>query len=262
MCNKRHILLIVTAFVFAALSKAQTSVFDFLDLPVSSYAAALGGRNVSITDPEPALLNNNPALLANIPERMVSLDLMSFIAATRLAGAQFCNLVGERSAYAVSIRYSDYGSFRETSSDNNETGVFSAKDIALGGTFNFLFNTYWSGGVTGRIIYSRYSYYTSVAIGVDLGLNYYDPIKQLSFGIAMTNLGGQIKAFEYTHEPLPVNVTAGVSWSLEHAPVRLSLTLDNLNRWSVDYFYNTDNTTPGFGKILMKHFVLGADISL
>lgn len=262
MFNKYRISFFATAFMFAIYTKAQTSVFDFLDLPVSSHTAALGGRNVSINDAEPALLHNNPALLANIPERLLAFNFMSFISASKLTGVQFCDLVKDRSTYAISIIYTDYGSFNRRLSDNTEAGIFSAKDIALGGSFSYLFNNYWSGGVTGRIIYSKYSYYTSVAIGVDMGLNYYNPINQLSFGIAASNLGGQIKAFNFTRESLPLNVTTGVSWKLQHSPVRFSITLENLNNWRSDNFYSSDGIELKFGEILMRHFILGADIYL
>ncbi len=84
-------------------------------------------------------------------------------------------------------------------------------------------------------------------MGVDLGLNYYDPEKDFSVGLVVKNLGGQLKAYNDDYEPMPIDLQAGVSKRLTHTPFRFSLTLVDLNHW--DYKF-------------IKHVTLGADIIL
>ncbi|MGG6495838.1 UNVERIFIED_CONTAM: DUF3308 domain-containing protein, partial [Bacteroidetes bacterium 56_B9] len=79
---------------------------------------------------------------------------------------------------------------------------------------------------------SHYDKYSSFAIGVDLGLNYYHQESDFSASLVARNLGGQLKAFEERHEKLPVDVQLGFSKRLSHAPFRLSLTLHDLTHWS------------------------------
>jgi hypothetical protein len=89
--------------------------------------------------------------------------------------------------------------------ENIETG-FSAKDISISGIYTYDLSDYWSGGVRTNFIYSHYDKYSSFAIGVDLGLNYYHQESDFSASLVARNLGGQLKAFEERHEKLPVDV--------------------------------------------------------
>ena len=50
--------------LFAAVMRAQESQteYNFLRLPVSAHAAALGGENITIIEDDPSLMFSNPAL--------------------------------------------------------------------------------------------------------------------------------------------------------------------------------------------------------
>jgi hypothetical protein len=95
-------------------------------------------------------------------------------------------------------------------------------------------------------------------LGVDLGLNYYNPETMLSLSVVARNLGGQVKTFDEIHEAIPFNLLVGLSKTLAHAPIRLSITLTDLNRWQVDDFYNTDDDT--WKALLLKHLIIGANL--
>jgi hypothetical protein len=240
----------------------QTTAFAFLELPVSAHAASIGGNGVSIPDAEPALLASNPALLSNVNRKYIGLDYMSWLSSTKIAGALYLHPIDEYSSYAVTARYFDYGTMKETTSDNTETGTFSAKDIVIGGTYSYRLSEFWKGGVTGNFIYSHYSFLSSVAIGIDMGLNYYNPETNFSLGIAATNLGGQIKAFENTFEHLPFDLSVGVSWKLTHAPLRITAAMNRLNHWDSEYFSTAEDADLNFGTIFARHISFGTDILL
>ena len=131
--------------------------------------------------------------------------------------------------------------------------------MALSGLYSYNLGDRWAGGATGKLIYSKYAGYTSFAMAVDLGLNYYDEDHNFSFSAVAANLGGQIKAFGNHHERLPFNLQAGFTKGIAHAPMRVSVTMTDLTRWNSDYFYNPEKK-PGFGRILMNHFNVGVDI--
>ncbi len=68
---KRALFVILSAFCFLAEASAQNDSqtgYNFLRLPVSAHAAALGGDNVTMTDDDEALIFNNPALLSSVTE--------------------------------------------------------------------------------------------------------------------------------------------------------------------------------------------------
>ncbi len=243
-------------------AQSLESSFEFLKLPVSAHNSSLGGRTVSVFDADPTLFISNPALLSANSTRLVGLNAMTWFSGTTIAGAQYCNMFDERSRFAFNARYVNYGRMKETAADGTVTGSFSAKDIAVGATWAYMLTDRLSGGVTGNIVTSRYGSMSSVAIGVDLGLLYIIPDNGVTIGLAATNLGGQIKAFENTFQKMPFDLCAGVTWKPAHAPLRFTLSMDNLTRWDKSDFYFAEDQESGFGEILKRHISLGADVSL
>ena len=71
--------------LFAALqSRAQESQsqYNFLRLPVSAHAAALGGDNVTIIEDDASLVFSNPALAASVSDMSIGLNYMSHMQGT------------------------------------------------------------------------------------------------------------------------------------------------------------------------------------
>lgn len=242
-------ILTFSALLCAGLLAAQESQTDynFLRLPVSAHVAALGGDNVTIDDDDPTVAFHNPALLPNVADRSINLNYMNYMQGVNVASASFVKAWRERATWAVTAQYMDYGTIREFTASQEETGTFHPKDIALAGSFAYLLGQRWSGGITAKVITSNISSYTSIAVGVDLGINYYDEELGLSLSAVARNLGGQIKAYDDDFEAIPLDCQIGVSKKMGHSPLRLSLTMTRLNNWE--------------GRLL-NHFVAGADVQL
>ena len=239
------LLLLLTATVARA-QESQTD-YNFLRLPVSAHVAALGGDNITISDDDPSLIFHNPALASNVTDRSLNLNFMTYMEGTKTASAAFVKAWGERATWGVGAQYLDYGSIKQRSIANEDLGSFTPKDIALSGVFSYLLGNRLAGGVTAKFITSYIAGYNSIAVGIDLGLNYVDDDLGLSLSAVARNLGGQVKAYNDDFERIPFDLQAGVSKKLGNAPLRLSATLTQLNRWD--------------GKF-SDHIVVGADILL
>ena len=247
-------------FCLSLATQAQngTSVFKFLELPFSSHASALGGDNISINDNDITMAIHNPALLSFVSDKTLNMNYMNYIDGVGVGSAAFSNTLGERSVWAVAAQYVNYGNFKETSAEDIELGTFSAKDMAFSGIYSYDLSDSWSGGVTTKMIYSTYEKYSSFAIGVDLGLNYYNENSLFSASIVARNLGGQIKAFDESRESLPVDLLVGITKRLSHAPFRMSVTMHNLTNWNSTASTSTEEKEK-FSKKLMNHFIFGVD---
>lgn len=221
--------------------------YDFLRLPVSAHAAALGGDNITLVEDDEALIFNNPALLSSVNDKTINLNYMNYMEGVNTASAAFNRIVKERASWAVSAQYVDYGNMKEVDENNVETGSFSAQDISLAGYFSYLLSSRIAGGICAKFIMSYIGDYNSIAVGVDLGLNYYDPEKEWSVSLVAKNLGGQLKAYDQEHERMPIDVQMGVSKRLLHTPFRVSATLIDLNHW---------------GYRFVNHAVVGLDLLL
>lgn len=238
-------ILALALFALSARAQESQTVYNFLRLPMSAHAAAVGGDNITLIEDDGALVFNNPALLTSVTDKTIGFDYMNYMSGVNMLGATFNKVLRDRLSVGGQVQYINYGSMKETDADGRETGTFSAKDIALGGTVSYLLTNRIAGGVTLRMVNSYIGGYSSFAVGVDLGLNYYDSDREWSVSLVAKNLGGQLKAFDEDYESMPIDVQLGVSKRLLHTPFRLSGTLVNLNHWE---------------KGLRDHFVFGADV--
>ena len=69
-------------------------------------------------------------------------------------------------------------------------------------------------------------------MGVDLGLNYYDPDYEWSVSAVAKNLGGELKAYDEKYNKMPLDVQLGVSKTFNFLPIRLSATLTDLTHYN------------------------------
>ena len=245
---KKHLItLLLLLLVLSARAQDSQDVFNFLRLPVSAHVTALGGDNITIADADASLVFHNPALINMVADKTLNLNMMTYMQGSVTASASFAKAVGERGTWGVQGRFINYGEMKETTIDNQQTGTFSARDIALSGTFAYGLAENLSGGITARLVTSYIGNYSAMGACVDLGMNYYHPDTEWSLSAVIRNLGGQIKAYDDNYESMPLDLQLGVTKRLVGSPLRLSATLVRLNDWQY-----------GLG----KHIVIGADLIL
>jgi long-subunit fatty acid transport protein len=245
------------------------SLYNILKLPVSAHATALGGKNISLAEDDASLVFQNPALLGNVSDRTLNLNYMTYPGDCKVGSASYSFFTGGRSSVAVAAQLMDYGSMTEADASGIVSGTFSAKDMVFSGTYSYELSDCFLGGVTLRGIYSKYADYSAFAVGVDLGLNYYDGERELSLSLVAQNLGGQLKSFVDKHYKLPADFQIGLTKRLENAPIRFSLTMTDLFHWKNSSYYYVPNVSEGeedaedrkvsFGKRFINHFNVGVE---
>lgn len=246
---KKNVIMAIFVLISVKIGAQESeTVYNFLRLPVSAHVAALGGDNISITDDDPTVVFHNPALISNVTDRSLNLNYMTYMEGVKTASASFVKAHGKRGTWAVGARYVDYGKMKHTTVDNEILGEVSAKDIALSGTYTYALSDKIAGGVTAKFITSKLADYTSMAVAVDLGLNYFDQEMDLSISAVARNLGGQIQAYDEEFEKLPIDLQVGATKRIGESPIRLSLTMTGLSEWS--------------DTKLADHLVFGADVLL
>ena len=229
-----------------AAQESQT-VFNFLRLPVSAHAAALGGEASTLVEDDATLIFHNPALINNVTDRTLNLNMMTYMEGATIASASFIRAAGERATWGVTGQYMSYGTMKETDTSGQQTGDFSAKDCAIGGSYAYALSEKFSGGITAKFVASYIGSYSSLGAAVDLGLNYYNSLSELSLSLVARNLGGQLSAYDDDFERMPLDLQLGVTKRLLRSPLRITASLVRLNDWEY-----------GLG----KHIVVGADLIL
>lgn len=245
--KKTFLATLFSLFCLCIFAQESQTAYNFLRLPVSAHVAALGGENITLAEDDATLIFHNPALIQNVSDRTMNLNMMTYMQGTVTASASFVKAWGDRATWGVSGRYLNYGSMKETNEQGEELGHFRAHDFALAGTLSYALTEYISGGITAKLAASYMGSYNSLAALVDIGLNYYNENGEWSISAVARNLGGQLDAFDDDFERMPLDVQIGISKRLFRSPLRLSITMVKLNDW--------ENS-------IGRHFVFGADLML
>ena len=262
-----YLVAILALIAFAAQAQDCSTAYNFLNVTPSSHVYALGGYNVSLIDDDINLATQNPALLGPEINKQIGLNYMRYIGGSNFAGVRYGQSAGQHGAWGAGIQYFGYGSMEGYDIAGISTGSFNASDIAISATYSHDINDFFRGGITAKYIYSKYESYTGGALGVDIGVNYYDPDYEFSASLVVTNLGGQIKKFADHRDKLPVDVQLGVTKQIGKSPFRLSLTAHHLTKWYLNYYEPADKNNAesdlvkqdGFGRNLLRHLVFGAE---
>ena len=232
--------LLLTIFAICSWGQESQTEYNFLRLPVSAHAAALGGENITIIEDDPSLGFSNPALAASVSDKTIGVNYMNYMSGANMGSATFNRVINDKMTWAVGGEFINYGSIKEVEENNVQTGTFSANDFAVGGTFTYLLLKNVVGGITAKFVYSSLGSYNSLAMGVDLGLNWYEPEHEWSVSVVAKNLGGQLKAYDEKYEKMPIDVQVGVSKRLGTSPLRLSATLVDLTHYDYRFVNHLD----------------------
>lgn len=239
--------LLFAVFAITATAQESQTEYNFLRLPVSAHAAALGGENITIIEDDPALMFSNPALAASVNDKTIGLSYMNYMDGVNYMSASFNKILKEKATLAGGIQYVNYGKMKQTDENNVQSGEFSASDIAIDAFFSYQLSERIVGGITAKFIMSYIGSYSSMAAGIDLGVNYYDPDREWSISAVAKNLGGEVKAYDEEFGKMPLDLQVGVSKTFAALPVRLSATLVDLTHYNYSF---------------KNHIILGADVLL
>lgn len=290
--HNRHIIIFIlsvllmwggSAQVSAQIKGAGTSVYNFLSLPYSARLNALGGDNVAIMDADISMSMMNPSLLSGMTDKVLQLNFAYYFQGTMFGSVLYGHNFGrskiERASdfgpdkpnyFAVGIHYLDYGRMRYA----DEYGVvpgntFTAKDIMIDAMYARQLGPMFTVGVALKPIYSIYESLSAFALAADVGAHFQLPDSTLQIGLTLRNVGWQLKGF-YTlesgqaREQLPLNLELGLSYRFKHAPIRLSMTIHNMQCWNLNYL-STNLTSDYKTKVewydmMFRHTIFALDI--
>lgn len=239
---------------FRVFAQDGRTAYNFLNTTTSSHAYGLGGTNISIIDDDINLYEQNPALLGSEVDMQLGFSYMRYLGGSNYASVRFGKEAGERAAWAAGVQYFGYGKMDGYDEAGIQTGTFNPRDIVVTGSYSHDLSERVRGGASIKMIQSSYEQYNAFAIGVDLGVNYYNPDKDLSLSAVAKNLGGQVKRFADSYDRLPWDIQLGYTQSLHNGPFRVSITANNLTKWKLPYYKRVDDNDPNSALELKENF--------
>ena len=265
---------ILFAFLFltytASAQIGGESTYRFLSLTNSARIASLGGNQVALFDTTDLNLPfHNPALLRQTMTSQVLVNYVNYLTDINYGYASYAVPL-KFGTFAAGMHYINYGRFSEATEDGELTGqYFKAAEYALNLIWS---NNYknWRYGLNIKPVLAVFENYQSMGMAFDAGVSWVSANRLTSFGMAARNFGTQFTTYydNGEKEPLPFDLQAGISQKLEHAPLILSMTLHNLNNWTLakpeekplegeELFYEPAES---IGKQFMRHLILGMEI--
>lgn len=257
--------MVCVGFLSMQIQAQGDTSYDFLEIPSSSYVFGMGGVNVSTIHSDLDLAMQNPALIGPENDKELKVGYMHYYGSSNFANVRYGQAAGERGAWAAGVRYLNYGNFQGFESNGLPTGTFTVQDVIFEGTYSHDFTYRLRGGINVKMVYSAYEQYTAFAMAADLGLTYYDEVHDISVGLVLKNMGGQLKRFEERYNRVPFDVQLGLTKGFKDT-FSFSITAWNLTKWHLPYYTHEDGsetvqTEAGFFRNLFRHLVFGVDYS-
>ncbi|MGB3592421.1 MAG: type IX secretion system protein PorQ [Nonlabens sp.] len=267
--------LIALVFFISAFAKAQLggeATYQFLNLVSSTRQAALGGRVLTAVDHDPTSGLNNPATINYKMDNQLQVNYVNYLGDVNYGTASYAYTWDRHvQTFHAGVTYLNYGSFAGYDVQGNATGDFSGNEVSLslGYSYNIPFTDFYVGANL-KLISSRLEQYNSLGGAVDVGFLYYEEDTAIRAAVVVRNLGTQFTYYNELREPLPLEISAGFSNTMRFLPVRLHVTLENLQQWNLvfsnpatsqtDLDGNVEDNKPGFFNNALRHTVVGVEI--
>lgn len=252
-----------------------SSTYSFLDLTTSARNAALGGKQIAIKDGDLDMLYLNPAILDSSMHMYLATDFTNYYGGINYGYVGYAHTFDKIGNMGFGVMYANYGDFTRADVNGTVQGNFSANETLLHATYARGFGKFFSAGANLKLIYSQLADYNSFGMAFDLGATFHHP-KNWTVSLVARNLGSQLKPYVAgQYEPLPISLDLGISHKLKYIPLRLSMTIVDLQQPVLTYKDPT-NSPPdvdpltgepieqktNVGDAIMRHFIFGTEITI
>ena len=233
----KYKLALILLSIIPAIATAQTGgvhSFQNLNSQYNARTMGLGGDAITIYDNDLNLGLNNPAIMNYRMHGRFGFNQSIMSSGVNTGALTYARKI-RNTMGMVHFRYSSYGKMKRTDFDGSDLGTFTPGDFILGASAQHSFNERMSVGATLNILYSQLDSYTAFGTSLDIAGLYRDSARNLNIVGVIKNLGVQWKGFTTEKNPLPLEVQLGISHKLKHAPFRISLVAQHLQRWDLSY---------------------------
>jgi hypothetical protein len=274
LLKKIFILTFVCSASYVHAQFGGRSTYEFLNLPVSARAAALGGNATAIYDGDINLVHFNPALLNEKTENHLNLSYINYFADISYGYVSYANRL-KGGFYNAGLQYINYGNFIKADANGDIQGQFTAGEYAFNLAYAhklpYLDSTI-SVGTNFKFLYSVFEQYQSFGAALDIGAVYFNPKNKLGIALTLKNAGMQISSYtKDNREALPFDAQLGFSKQFSKAPIRFSVVYESLQRFNLTYVDTINvktNALTGekeienisFADKFFRHIVFGAEI--
>ncbi|MNK29686.1 hypothetical protein D3C87_480860 [compost metagenome] len=247
---------VISGVVF---SQTGTTVYQFLNIPISARQAVLGDA-VSVRDYDVNFTAANPALMNIEMDNMLSVNYSSYLADTKIGSISYVRDLEYGHLMSFNARYMDYGSMPRTDENSIINGDFSAMDASIGLGYAYQFEDNFTIGANVNYITSKIDTYSSSAIAASAGVTYYFDKTNETLALVFRNFGYQFQPYNGVREKLPFRVDLGYTKILDEFPAALTITAHDLQQFNISAETDINGQPTKFGRKVLDHIALGAEL--
>jgi len=248
--------IVISSVVF---SQTGTTVYQFLNIPISPRQAVLGDA-ISVRDYDVNFTAANPALMNLEMDNMLSVNYASYLADTKIGSISYVRDLDYGHLMSFNARYMDYGSIPRADENAVVNGDFSAIDASVGIGYAYQFEDNWTIGINANYITSKIDTYSSSAITGNAGVTYYFDKSNETLSLVFRNFGYQIRPYNGVRERLPFRVDLGYTKILDQFPVALTVTAHDLQQMDISSTTDINGQETKFGRKVLDHLSFGAEL--
>jgi len=219
------------------------SVFTSLNLPYSARHVALGGNAINAMDDDLSIGLHAPSLLNINHHKRATFSHSILASGINYGQFGYAQKIGTNKFWSTSFRYASFGKMDYTLPTGEIVGEFNAGDVIASAGYGQHINKVVSVGANLNFAFSTLETYQAFGVTLDFSgtLNFAD--KNTVITALVRNAGVQFFGYvSDNRERITPNPMISISHKLAHAPFRLSLLAQHLNRW--DLSYNNPNDKP------------------
>jgi len=190
---------------------AGTTGFDFLRITPTAREAALGGAAVGAA-PSPLGFWFSPAHALSAESPRAHVGYLNYVAGIHIGSAAYSQPVGADKGVGFGVVYLNSGTMKRTNDRGDELGTFgvSFADVNLSGAMRLGEGLAVGVGLQG--LYGSIDTFFTMGLAGNVGATYRLPVDGLTAGLAVKNLGLQLKAFQTGRDPLPIDFGLGLGY--------------------------------------------------
>ncbi|MDZ4748527.1 MAG: type IX secretion system protein PorQ [Saprospiraceae bacterium] len=238
--------LLVSCITAAWSQRGGEQVFEFVKLPTSARATALGGSQIAAATNDYGLIGGNPGMLNITMDNSFVFQHNFHFAGIDNGYAGFAKYIpGMKSMIHGGVHYLSYGKFIAADQMGNIEGEFKAKDLSINAGISKELNERMTAGVQLQYIQSTLETYTSNGLLFDGGITYRSEDGFNHYALVLRGVGFQFSRYYEGDEKgrMPVDFQFGFSKRLKYVPFRLSILMHDINRWDLRYTSPLDEET-------------------
>ena len=201
---------------------AGATGFDFLRITPTAREAALGGATVGAAL-SPMGFWFSPAHALTVESPRAHVGYLNYVAGIHIGSAAYSQPVGTDKGIGFGLVYLNAGTMKRTNERGEELGTFgvSFADMNLSGAMRL--GDAAAVGVAVQGLYGSIDTFFTMGLAGNVGATYRLPVDGLAAGLAVKNVGYQLKAFRTDRDPMPIDFGIGLGYQPNPA---LNLALD------------------------------------